>query len=166
MVKPWRDGGVASGPEEVKATWHQHFTKVLNIPSEYHQDVPDDMPSLPPVMELNHHSTSEKLGEAMSKLKRGKAGGRTGILPELLLYGGAELQDRLLLLMDDVWKRGKVVKDWQDAEIVPIPTKGDLRKCDNWRGISLLDVVGKVYARTLQDRLRVVTERVLPEFQC
>ena len=51
----------------------------------------------------------------MSKLKRGKAGGRTGILPELLLHGGAELQDRLLLLMDDVWKRGKVVKDWQHA---------------------------------------------------
>ena len=86
------------------------------------------MPSLPPVMELDHHPTSEELGEEMSKLKRGKAGGRTGILLELLLHGGAELQDRLLLLMDDVWKRGKVVKDWQDAEIVPIPKKGDLRK--------------------------------------
>ena len=101
-----RDGRVTSGPEEVKATWHQHFTKVLNIPSEYCQKVLDDMPSLPPVMELDHHPTSEELGEKMSKLKRGKAGGRTGILPELLLYGGAELQDRLLLLMDDVWKRG------------------------------------------------------------
>ena len=102
----------------------------------------------------------------MSKLKRGKAGGRTGILPELLLHGGAELQDRLLLLMEDVWKRGKVVKDWQDAEIVPIPKKGDLRKCDNWRGISLLDVVGKVFARILQDRLQVMAEKVLPESQC
>ena len=56
--------------------------------------------------------------------------------------------------MDDVWKRGKVVKDWQNAEIVPIPKKGDLRKYDNWRGISLLDVVGKVFARILQDRLQ------------
>ena len=60
-------------------------------------------------------------------MKRGKAGGRMGILPELLLYGGAELQDRLLLLMEkDVWKKGKVVKDWQDAEIVPMPKKGAL----------------------------------------
>ena len=70
---------------------------------------------------------SEELMEALSKVKRGKAGGRTGILQELLLYGGAELQDRLLLLMEDVWKEGKVVKGWQDAEIVPIPKKGDLR---------------------------------------
>ena len=99
-------------------------------------------------------------------MKRGKAGGRTGILPVLLLYGGAELQDRLLLLMEDVWKEGKVVKDWKDAEIVPIPKKGDLRKCDNWTGISLLDVVGKVFARILQDRLQVVAEKILPESQC
>ena len=69
-----RDGGVTSGPEEVKATWHQHFTNVLNIPSEYCQEVLDNMPSLPPVMELDHHPTSEELVAAMSKLKRGKAG--------------------------------------------------------------------------------------------
>ena len=99
-------------------------------------------------------------------MKRGKESGRTGILPKLLLYGGAELQDRLFLLMEGIWKEGKVVKDWQDAEIVPIPKKKDPRKWDNWRGISLLDVVGKVFARILQDRLQVVAEKVLPESQC
>ena len=40
-----RDGEETDSPEEVKATWHQHFTKVLNIPSEYCQEVLDDMPS-------------------------------------------------------------------------------------------------------------------------
>ena len=40
-----------------------------------------------------------------------------------------------------------VVRDWQDALVVPIPKKGDLRCCDNWRGISLLDVVGKILGR-------------------
>ena len=68
--------------------------------------------------------------------------------------------------MEDIRRRGKVVKDWQDAEVVPIPKKGDLRRCDIWRGISLLDVIGKVFARILQDRLQVVTEKMLPESQC
>ena len=58
-----------------------------------------------------------------------------------------------------------VVKDWQDAEI-PIPKKGDLRKCNNWRGVSLLDVVVKVFARILQDRLQVVVEKIFSESQC
>ena len=37
--------------------------------------------------------------------------------------------------------------DWKNAEVFPIPKKGDMQCCDNWRGISLLDVVGKVFAR-------------------
>ena len=59
-----------------------------------------------------------------------------------------------------------MVGDWKDTEIVPIPKKGDIKHCDNWRGISLLDVVGKVFAWILQERLQTVVERVLPESQC
>ena len=59
-----------------------------------------------------------------------------------------------------------VVEDWKNAEIVPIPKKGDLKVCDNWRGISLLDVVGKVFARIIQIRLQRIAEEILPESQC
>lgn len=38
---------------------------------------------------------------------------------------------------------GEVVSDRRDAKIVPIPKRGDFKHCDNWRGISLLEVVGK-----------------------
>ena len=41
--------------------------------------------------------------------------------------------------------------------------KGDLRISDNWRGIALLDVVGKVVTRI---RLQELAEDVLPESQC
>ena len=47
-----------------------------------------------------------------------------------------------------------------------IPKKGDLAKCDNWRGIALLDVVGKVLARVIQTRLQEVASGFLPESQC
>ena len=63
----------------------------------------------------------------MSKLKKGKGNGKTGILPELLVYGGVELHDRLLQLITDMWEEGAVVMDWRDAEIVPIPKKGNLK---------------------------------------
>ena len=48
-----------------------------------------------------------------------------------------------------MWRERRVPSDWCDAVLVPIPKKGDLSKCDNWRGIALLDVVGKVVARVL-----------------
>ena len=53
-----------------------------------------------------------------------------------------------------------------DAILIPIPKKGNLRCCDNWRGIALLDVMGKVVARVIQGRLHKLAERVLPESQC
>ena len=59
-----------------------------------------------------------------------------------------------------------VPQEWKDALIVPIPKKGDLSLCDNWWGISLLDVGGKIFAKVIQQRLQSVTERVLPDTQC
>ena len=76
------------------------------------------------------------------------------------------MHDRLLKLMQEVWEEGSVVADWKDAELVPIPKKGNLKQCNNWRGISLLDVVGKVFARVFQEQLQTIADSVLPESQC
>ena len=50
--------------------------------------------------------------------------------------------------------------------IVPITKKGDLKSADNWRGISLLDVVEKLFACIIQERLQSIAEEVLPDSQC
>ena len=56
--------------------------------------------------------------------------------------------------------------DWKDAVVVPIRKKGNLQMCDKWRDISLLDVIGKVFARIIQERLQTIAEHILPESQC
>ena len=55
---------------------------------------------------------------------------------------------------------------WRDAQVVLIPKKGDLHHCDHWRGISLLDVIGKVFARIIQERLQTISNEVLLDSQC
>ena len=37
---------------------------------------------------------------------------------------------------------------------------------NHWRGISLLDVVGKVFTKAIQRRLQTVVEDVVPDSQC
>jgi len=49
---------------------------------------------------------------------------------------------------------------------VPVPKKGDLSVCDNWMGISLLDVMGKLFMRILNDRLQSVVEESVADSQC
>lgn len=58
--------------------------------------------------------------------------------------------------------RGKQVpEEWRDAVLIPIPKKGDLTNCNKWRGTSLLDVTGKLFAKVIQRRLQKVVEEVL-----
>ena len=66
---------------------------------------------------------------------------------------GPVLLDRLLFLMQTVWKEGCVFQDWRDALIVPVLKKDDLQFYDNWHGLSLLDVVGKIFAWIIQNCL-------------
>ncbi len=79
---------------------------------------------------------------------------------------GPRLLEHLEQLFGKVWEEGVVPQDWKDALIVPIPKKGDLSYTDNWRGISLLDVVGKLFAKTIQGRLQTMAEEMLLDSQC
>ena len=55
----------------------------------------------------------------------------------------------------------------RDANIVILyKNKGDRSDCNNYRGISLLSVIGKLFARVALKRLQVLAERVYPESKC
>ena len=56
-----------------------------------------------------------------------------------------------------------VPKDWVNSVIVPVPKKGDFHLCDNWRGISLLSVPGKVFSRIIVNRIIDNYESILDE---
>ena len=73
--------------------------------------------------------------------------------------------EKVLNLVQTVWMERRVPKDWSDAVFL-IPKKGNLRKCDNLRGIALLDLVGKVVAKIILERLQKIAEVELPESQC
>ena len=76
------------------------------------------------------------------------------------------LVQMVLDLMKTVWKEKYVPQEWVDAILIPISKKGNLGCCDNWWGIALLDVMGKVVASVVQGRLQKLAEKVLPESQC
>ena len=65
-----------------------------------------------------------------------------------------------------VWEEEEVPKEWRNSLLVPVPKKGDLKKCDNWRGSSLLDIMGKLFDKVLQRRLQELAEELLSDLQC
>ena len=65
-----------------------------------------------------------------------------------------------------MWGERRVPQEWAGVTIITIPKNGNLSDCNHCREIALLDVVGKVVARVVQDRLQMLAEQELPETQC
>ena len=57
-------------------------------------------------------------------------------------------------------------EDWRSAVIIPLyKGKGERTECKNCRGISLVSLVGKIYAGILVDRVRGVTGSLFDDEQ-
>nr|VZI34571.1 unnamed protein product [Spirometra erinaceieuropaei] len=67
-----------------------------------------------------------------------------------------------------MWRQGEVPQDFKDATIVHLYKRKENRQvCDNHRGISLLNIAGKILARILLSRLNNnLEQRLLLETQC
>ena len=77
------------------------------------------------------------------------------------------LLEHLHKLLLQCWEEGSVPQDMRDSNIITLyKNKGDCRDCNNYRGISLLSIVGKTFTRVMLNRLQTLAECVYPEAQC
>jgi sorting nexin-29 len=86
---------------------------------------------------------------------------------ELFKYAGEDFQYRLLYFLNLIWQ-GKTPPDsWQKAITVPLHTrkKRDIKKCENYRRISLLNSGYKIYVNIIQNKLYEYYKRKLGEEQ-
>ena len=67
-----------------------------------------------------------------------------------------------------VWHGDPVPQDWVDGIMLPLyKGKGSKTNCGDYRGISLLEAVGKVFSKVLSNRLiKWICPNVIPESQC
>ncbi len=161
-----KEGNMCTSAEAQHSRWREHFMKILNVKSMFDQSELNNVRQREIQDHLNEKPSLEELSGAVRRMSRGKAGGCSGILPELLKASSGPLLHYILNLVHTAWDERRVPQDWVDADIVPVPKKGDLTSCDNWRGIALLDVVGKMVGKIIQTRLQHLGENELPEEQC
>ena len=105
--------------------------------------------------------TAAEVATAIKGIKSGKAAGEDEIRPEMLKVLTGEGILWLAQVFQVAWKCGRTPRDWQTGVIIPIFKKGDCKHCTNYRGISLLSLPGKVYAKC-----REMVESKLEDGQC
>ena len=155
-----------SDNERVVARWSEHFQKVLNVSGDIDHEALN-IPQHITKTSLDEIPTMAEMARAIAGLTDGEAPGGDGIPSEVWTHGGDNLFSRLHQLNTNAWEVGSLPQIWKDASIVTIYKKGDRTDCGNYKGISLLSIAGKIFARILLNRLSThITPEVVPETQC
>ena len=140
--------------------WEEHFKKVHN-PEESNagasrdEQINETLNQEELVMdeELDAEISQEEIKLVIDKLKAGKAAGLDEIGPELIKLAEPGVRTYLCKLFNKIYDSGYFPIEWAKAIIVPLLKKGDVTKCDNYRGISLLSVVSKIFTAIINKRL-------------
>ncbi|KAG0724898.1 Transposon TX1 uncharacterized protein [Chionoecetes opilio] len=150
------DGRLVSDMDGQMARWAEYFGQLFTVdpPSEQlHTTGLQTVDADPPIDETA--PSLDEVREAVAKLKGGKAAAVCNISAELLKAGGEAMIRGLHAVLIAVWQSGTIPPDWKRGLVVPIwKWKGDRQDCNNYRGITLLSVPGKVLAHLLLTRIR------------
>ena len=141
-----QNGNLISGKEETLQRWTEHFKEVLNR-EEPNQPINDDEVNEEhiDIEEIDIREPSRiEIRNAIKQLKNGKASGTDSITAELLKADIELATDKVKQLTDKIWKEERISTKWKQGLIIKLPKTGNLKKCKNWRGITLLPIISKV----------------------
>jgi hypothetical protein len=148
--------------------WQEHYQDLFHNPSVVDQTVIESLPQFDVVTEMDDAPSIEEVTTSLKQMNTGKAPGLDGIPTEVLMCGGEKIEQALLDIYLGVWNDIPVPQVWIDAILVSLHKgKGTTDTCGNFRGISLLVHVGKIFTRLLLNRLiTYICPRIIPESQC
>ena len=163
------DGKDTATPQETADEFAKYFQSVFCV---------DDQGPLPEYCYLEEneisqdeqqssiHVVDEKVAECLRKIDYSKACGPDGIHPKLLKFLGSDenFVEALSQLFKKCIEEEHIPKIWKLAHVVPIHKKGPLNQKENYRGISLLCIISKIYEKIIrQHMIDKVSSKICPE---
>ena len=124
---------------------HYDAANEINI-----DNVPNDI--------LNAPISQDEIKNAIRHLKCGKACGVDGIPSECLRYAADSLDLPLTALFNYVFDTGEYPDEWAEGLINPIHKKGPIKQPDNYRKITVLNSLGKLFDTVLNTRLKYMQQ--------
>lgn len=160
------EGVQVTDKKEQLEIWRRHFERTLNIiPSGPMEEITIRRRSNPNRSITTDPPSTTEIRNAIIMLKPGKAAGSDGIPPECFKAEPDAFSRLLEPLFRRVWEEEIIPGEWKQSIIIKIPKKGDRRKCGNWRGISLLSSVMKIFNNVILNRIAEPLDRQISRTQ-
>ena len=132
--------------------WKEYFSDLLNPVDATSTQIHEEQ------VEEDIQITEADVNAVIKSLKTEKAPGEDDIRSEMLKAMNMYGVRWLTRVCKVACGTGQAPKQWQTSVIIPIHKKEDNRKCTNYRGISLISVPVKVYAKCPEKKWREVVE--------
>ena len=122
---------------------------------EYVYDIIGELTSLKNIQPV----TKCEMQKAIDSLNKGKAPDIYGLTVENILFGGSTIKTFMLEVINDIFSKGVVPDNLKFGLLSPVfKKKGKKSDSKNYRGITVLPVIGKIIEAIFRSRMRVRTE--------
>ncbi|CAH2088608.1 unnamed protein product [Euphydryas editha] len=169
LYKAWMEGLKASN----RTTCNRN--EILQIATEFYKSLytyersgePDRDSSLPPARETLFETSFEVVKEVevlngITRLKSDKSPGPDNITNEVLKLGASYLAGTLTQLFNLVLETAIAPNQWTESHIILLYKKGDPNDINNYRPISLLSSIYKLFSSILEKRIRKIIDKQQP----
>ena len=96
--------------------------------------------------------TVDEVKAAVDEMKNKKSPGEDGVPIEAIKLGGDSLLSAITTLFNQCLQWEMIPKQWENAEITLLHKKGDITKLENYRPISLLSTLYKLFMKIITKR--------------
>ena len=100
---------------------------------------------------------------ALGNITTNKASGGDGIPVELFQILKDDAVKVLYSICQQIWKTQQWPQDWKRSVFIPIPKKGNVKECSDYRTIALISHAGKLMLKILQVRFQQYVNCEFPD---
>ncbi|XP_060580829.1 uncharacterized protein LOC132737545 [Ruditapes philippinarum] len=156
-------------PAEIPLSNFEHYFRAVNNPADRFFVPDDDILEFNSryrdeefkvmFQELNVIITEYEIKQAINQLKRNRSAGPDLLLNEFLISGKDVFIPLLCVLFNKIFETGNFPDRWSEGYVIPLHKKGGVNEVENYRGITLLSSLGKLFSSVINTRLKNWAEK-------
>ena len=148
------NGEFPANNTDLKNEWELYFRSLLN-PSNGNENLKTTIKAAEVDLPISTEKFSfSEILPIINGLKNRKAVGIDKVPAEFIKYGGHTIHNHILNICNDVFLNKTPPDDWMTNIIIPIPKKGsNTNTTSDFRGISLMSILVKIYNRLILNRI-------------